>query len=204
MRAIPIPIGLEVDTDILKIGVKDNMRIRIAGTEFSIKNKSFEIYVQGCYRACSGCHNPETQSFEGGESVDIQEFLRKQQERTSLFPDLVKNIYITGGDLLCQSRSTAEEFSRIVSDLWQDKYKWLFTGCDFSRLPQWIWDYYDIVKCGQYMENYKQEGFPASSNQILIFNSSPSAFLEEGMMKKFNETEFNGEKRWSDVYRVKI
>ena len=204
MRAIPIPIGLEEDTDILKIGVRDNMRIRIAGTEFSIKNKSFEIYVQGCYRACSGCHNPETQPFDGGTAVDIQEFLREQQRRTSLFPDMVKNIYVTGGDLLCQNGSIAEYFSRIACDLWQDKYKWLFTGCEYEKLPEWVWNYYDIVKCGQYVETLKQEGFPASSNQILVFNSTPSAFLEEGMMKKFNDTEFNGEKRWSNVNRIEI
>jgi len=176
------------------------MRIRIAGTEFSVKRKSFEIYVQGCYRACSGCHNPETQPFDGGKSVDIEAFLREQYERTSLFPDMVKNIYVSGGDLLCQNGSVAEEFSRIASDLWQDKYKWLFTGCDYSKIPEWVWKYYDIVKCGQYVEGLKQEGvFPASSNQMLIFNSNPSAFLETDILDKFNSTEFVGEKRWSDV-----
>jgi len=180
------------------------MRIRIAGTEFSIKNKSFEIYVQGCNRACSGCHNPEAQPFDGGTSVDIHDFLKEQYERTSLFPDLVYNIYVSGGDLLCQTRSIAEEFSREVNNFWSDKYKWLFTGCDAKDLPDWVWDYYDIIKTGRYMAGLRQEGkFPASSNQELIFNSNPTAFVADGMLDKFNNTEFEGNKRWSDV-RIKI
>ena len=39
------PIGLEEDVDVFMIGEHNNMRIYIAGTEFSLKNKSFEIYV---------------------------------------------------------------------------------------------------------------------------------------------------------------
>ena len=180
------------------------MRIRIAGTEFSIKNKSFEIYVQGCHRGCAGCHNPELQPFEGGMSVDIHDFIREQEGRTSLFPDLVKNIYISGGDLLCQTRSIAEEFSREVCAYWSDKFKWLFTGCDPDKIPDWVWDYYDIVKAGSYMAGLRQEGvFPASSNQVLIFNSNPTAFVANEMIDKFNSTEFNGEKRWSNV-RTKV
>lgn len=176
------------------------MRIRIAGTEFSIKNKSFEIYVQGCYRGCSGCHNPETQPFEGGISVDIHEFLKEQYERTSLFPDLVENIYVSGGDLLCQNGSIAEEFSREVNNFWADKFKWLFTGCDPDKIPDWVWSYYDIVKAGSYMAGLRQEGvFPASSNQVLVFNSYPSAFVAVDMLDKFDKIDFKGEKRWSDV-----
>lgn len=180
------------------------MRIRIAGTEFSIKNKSFEIYVQGCYRGCSGCHNPETQPFDGGMSVDIHEFIKQQYERTSLFPDLVQNIYISGGDLLCQSGSIAEEFSREMFNYWADKFKWLFTGEDPLGIPDWVWKYYDVVKAGSYMAGLRQEGvFPASSNQVLIFNSYPPAFTAGEMLDKFNNIDFKGDKRWSNV-RVKI
>lgn len=180
------------------------MRIRIAGTEFSIKNKAFEIYVQGCYRGCSGCHNPETQPFDVGETLDIHDFIKEQAERTDLFPDLVQNIYVSGGDLLCQNGSIAEEFSREVDNYWSDKFKWLFTGCDPDKIPEWVWNYYDIVKAGEYMEGLRQEGcFPASSNQVLIFNSNPLVFTADRMLDKFNNIEFKGEKRWSNV-RTKV
>ena len=177
------------------------MRIRIAGTEFSIKNKSFEIYVQGCYRGCSGCHNPELQPFDGGTSYDIHEFIKQQYERTSLFPDLVKNIYISGGDLLCQNYSVAVEFSREMCNYWSEQYKWLFTGCEPDKIPEWVWDYYDIVKAGSYMAGLMQDKgtFPASSNQVLIFNSNPTAFVSDEMLDKFENTKFKGEKRWSNV-----
>ena len=179
------------------------MRIRIAGTEFSIKNKSFEIYVQGCNRFCLGCHNPETQPFDWGDSVEIHDFMKEQYARTSYFPDLVKNIYVSGGDLLCQRESIAKEFSREVCNFWSDKFKWLFTGCHPDSIPDWVWEYYDIVKAGAYMAGLRQEGFPASSNQVLIFNSNPTAFVAGEMLDKFNDIDFKGEKRWSDV-RTKV
>ena len=176
------------------------MRIKIAGTEFSLKNKSFEIYVQGCYRGCPGCHNPETQPFVGVPSVDIHEFIKEQADRVSHFPDLVKNIYISGGDLLCQRESIAKEFSIEVNNYWSDKFKWLFTGCEPDELPDWVWDYYDIIKAGKYMQGLRQEGvFPASSNQVLIFNSNPLIFTGDKMLDKFNSIEFKGSKRWSNV-----
>lgn len=173
------------------------MRIRIAGTEFSLKGKAFEIYIQGCYRCCPGCHNPETQPFEGGKSVDIEEFLKEQKERTDLFPDLVQNIYVSGGDLLCQNKNTAEEFSKVLKETWPDKYRWLFTGCEPDKLPDWVWNYYDIIKSGPYIQTLKQEGvFPASSNQELIFN--PDTENEDRMLDKFDVTDFYGIKRWKN------
>ena len=115
-----------------------------------------------------------------------------------MFPDLVKNIYISGGDLLCQPKSIQEEFSKEVKNYWFEEYKWLFTGCDPDKIPDWVWNYYDIVKAGPYMAGLKQDGFPASSNQVLIFNSNPPAFTDEEMLNKFNEIEFKGEKRWNN------
>ena len=101
---------------------------------------------------------------------------------------------------LCQNGSIAEEFSREVNNFWADKFKWLFTGCDPDKIPDWVWSYYDIVKAGSYMAGLRQEGvFPASSNQVLVFNSYPSAFVAVDMLDKFDKIDFKGEKRWSDV-----
>ena len=124
------------------------MKIRIAGTEFSLSQKAFEIYIQGCYRQCSGCHNPETQPYNGGKEVDINEFLMEKGEVLLNVYNLVDNIYITGGDLLCHSKYVAQEFSKQAVNLlpFNDCYYWLFTGCKEENLPKWVWDYYDIIK----------------------------------------------------------
>ena len=180
------------------------MDIRIAGTEFSLQHKSFEIYVQGCFRGCNGCHNPETQSFGGGTQVDIDKFIMEKYEQTKQFDNLVDNIYITGGDLLCYVDDIASTFSIAVAIAWNDKCRWLFTGAEEKEIPSWVWDYYDIVKCGHYDESLRQPDgtFPASSNQKLLFNSrvrdkptlyGVSPYTLEDM---YNNIDFKGEKKW--------
>ena len=52
--------------------------MKIAGTQFTLKTKSFEIYVSGCAGNphCKGCHNPETWDFNVGEEFD--DIIKKQ------------------------------------------------------------------------------------------------------------------------------
>lgn len=169
------------------------MNIRIAGTEFSLKNKSFEIYIQGCWRGCPGCHNPGTHSFIAGELVNITQYVDKIANRIYPFKELIKNIYISGGDLLCYGQDVAEDFSNHIKYSFHPSYKiWLFTGAGTEdAIPDWIWYYYDVVKSGMYKENLRNpEGtFPASSNQILIFNDWCSKDF-------FDSVDFKGEKIW--------
>lgn len=182
-------------------------KIRISGTEFSLGRRAFEIYVQGCFRGCKGCHNPETQPSSGGEEVDIREFLREQKKKTDEFGDLVQNIYVTGGDLLCHTRDLVDEFSKEVAETWPDKIRWLFTGDKYNDIRDVVWLYYDIVKCGPYLQHRRlPEGvFPASDNQELVFNRfcpclPPDKRLErlDKLDRIYKEIEFRGAKFWRD------
>lgn len=146
------------------------MQIRIAGTEYSLKYHSYEIYVQGCYRNCPDCHNPETQNFGGGTEVDVNKFLIAQKSKVQSFNSLVSNIYITGGDLLCLPEEVALEFAKQVNKIFHDKVVWLFTGAD--DVPDSIKELFDVVKSGSYKKELRQDGcFPASSNQKLGWNT---------------------------------
>ena len=169
--------------------------IRIAGTEFSLKNKSFEIYIQGCYRRCSGCHNPDTQPFDGGKVVNIVSFCRGVANLIKPFGSLVENIYVTGGDLLCQTEGVAKTFSLTLFLLFTGRYNmWLFTGEEEILLPNWIWEYYDVVKCGKYREDLLNPvgTFPASKNQKLLFNKK----FKEQLEPLFLNVKFMGDKKW--------
>lgn len=170
-------------------------RIHIAGTEYSLKNKAYEIYVQGCYHCCHGCHNPETHDPNGGIEVSSSDFLEEQRRKVDLFPTLIDNIYITGGDLLCGNFETIEQFSNLLKFFFPDKVLWLFTGFMRDYLPSWVFWYYDIVKCGGYDEEQlnPKGSFPASKNQKLIFNSNKMNVLNN----KYYSIEFLGEKLWS-------
>ena len=203
-RSDMIAVGQKEAWDVYTFQIGASMDIKIAGTEFSLQRKAFEIYVQGCYRNCVGCHNPETQPFSGGTLVDIDKFIDEQAVRVKMFDNIVENIYVTGGDLLCYVDKIAEEFSVNVLVAWYNKFKWLFTGADEEDIPPWVWDYYDIVKCGAYRQDLRQEDgtFPASSNQKLLFNSrvrdkptlyGVSPYALEDM---YNNIDFKGEKKW--------
>ena len=145
-------------------------QIRIAGTEVSVQRRSFEIFVQGCTRQCDGCHNPETWSFTGGVEWDIDELLSYLAEKIKPFDNLITNIYVSGGDLLCWDEETAIEFSQKVREFFPNKTLWLFTGCEHEVLPEWIWEYYDIVKAGAYKKELRlpDGSFPITSNQVII------------------------------------
>ena len=167
------------------------MDIRIAGTEYSLQYRSFEIYVQGCYRHCPDCHNPETQPPCGGTEVNAEEWIALQKEKTDKFDSIIKRVYMTGGDLLCNYDDIAIKFSALVSRTWDNKEIWLFTGAKKEELPDWVFKYYDIIKFGEYDKTKRQEGvFPASSNQGLIINA------RMGSKKVIEVPDFKGEIVW--------
>jgi len=125
---------------------------------------AYEIYVSGCSLHCKNCHNPELQWFDYG--TDWKEM------RDQVAADLLDMkgwydcIAILGGDLLSQDRVIAKKFIEDLKIMTPVPF-WLFTGYDVDKIPKWVWQYFDVVKYGPYVEELKQEGFPASSNQRL-------------------------------------
>lgn len=172
-----------------------NVNLHIAGTEYSLKNKSYEIYIQGCFHNCRGCHNPETHDFEGGKEITNAKFLEEQRKKVDKFPTLIDNIYISGGDLLCSGSEVAEQFSNMLRFYFPDKILWLFTGFSECFLPVWVWWYYDILKCGGYDDEQLNPigSFPASKNQKLIFNTNRR---NNKLLATYDNTKFMGEKIW--------
>lgn len=170
------------------------MKIRIAGTEYSLNNRSYEIYVQGCTRNCKGCHNPEAQSFDGGKEWEIKEFFDVLDKKLTPFIEggLVEKIYVTGGDLLCWDEATAKEFGDHLAKHFLYLQRWLFTGAEQEELPIWVWWHFNIVKCGRYREDMRnpQGTFPASKNQKLVFFYKLS-------QEVFDSVDFKGVKTWN-------
>jgi organic radical activating enzyme len=142
--------------------------MNIAGTEYSLQTKSFDIFVSGCNRDCLGCFNPEAQDFNYGEPLDNNRFAEIMTKITD--NDLIENIRIMGGDLLEQPNDEAYGF--IYSLFWtmpKHKKLILYTGAEFKEIPQWCFNLFNAIKYGRYIkELHCDNPLYGSSNQHYI------------------------------------
>lgn len=122
---------------------------------------SINIYFQGCYFRCKGCHNPELWDFNGGRLVDCQELVELLRDLKPFHDALV----FLGGEPLAQ-----KEALEFLAE-WGKHYgyeTWLYTGHEFSELPPSVVRWFDYIKCGRYIDELKTDSFPASSNQYIV------------------------------------
>lgn len=144
------------------------MVLNILGTEFSLSNKSFEIYLSGCKAPhCKNCHNPESWDFNAGREINF-ELIKKIKIKIKEFDSLIDNIWVLGGEPLDQ---TTDDLLWLINHLNKTNKKiWLWTGYDISKANQHIKESVDYIKCGKYIDNESKYltkyGFwLASSNQ---------------------------------------
>jgi anaerobic ribonucleoside-triphosphate reductase activating protein len=145
--------------------------MNIAGVEYSFLTKGLDIYVSGCNGPhCTGCHNPETWSFNFGYKYD-DTIRNKITTKIYDFNDMIDNIFIFGGEPLDQNH---DELNVLLLDVKQfNKTLWLFTRYDFKLVPTFVKELCDYVKCGRYIEGLKtddniQYGIKlATSNQMI-------------------------------------
>lgn len=144
--------------------------MKIASTQYTLKTKSFEIYLSGCSASpkCSGCYSPELWDFNIGQDVS-NESIRKSIEKINRFDSLIDNIFILGGDPMDQP--TKEVVSLAKEFLPLGKKMWVFTRKEIEEIPVEIKNIFDYIKTGKYMpeltsENNIQCGIKlATSNQ---------------------------------------
>ena len=84
------------------------------------------IWFQGCPHKCLGCHNPDSQKFDGGKLVLIEEVIKSLQNLT--FQD---GITFSGGEPFAQPEALAiiaKEAKRLEFNTWA------YTGYTFEQL----------------------------------------------------------------------
>jgi len=126
--------------------------LKIASTQYSVANNSFEIYLSGCSGSpkCNGCHNNELWDFSIGTNVN-DEFLYKITEKIKRFESIIDNIFILGGEPLDQNK---KEFVKMIEILLLSKKKmWLFTRFEIDEIDTDILLYFNYIKCGRYYDN---------------------------------------------------
>jgi anaerobic ribonucleoside-triphosphate reductase activating protein len=135
-----------------------------------IDKVAYEIYIAGCDRYCPACHNPELHDFSLGVKFNISDKASKKLlKNIKKAQELFDIIAILGGDLLCQDEHEARRFVIWLKNHFPQKKLWLFTGVNAEELPNWTKEMFDVIKVGRYVKKLHQEGFPASSNQKLLW-----------------------------------
>lgn len=140
--------------------------MNIAGTEYTLKYKAFDIYVSGCTHNCYNCFNPQAQDFNYGKPLDMKSLMAKIIENRNM----IDNIRIFGGDICCQNEGEAYYFLSNLAKLGIPLT--VYTGKDKDDIWLWLWDICDGIKCGKYIDelkcdpNSKEAELYGSTNQI--------------------------------------
>lgn len=124
------------------------------------------VFVQGCSRNCDGCHNPDSQPYEGGTVWSVDDVLAK-------VTPITQGITLTGGEPFDQPRACWElacKAHRAGLDVWA------YSGYTFEEICEDYEAYYntllevDVLVDGPFVKNLKSHALKwrGSSNQRVI------------------------------------
>lgn len=119
------------------------------------------VFLQGCRKKCSGCHNPQTWDENGGIRMNVNDIFQEIDRNTPL-----KRITISGGEPLLQ----LDGLQALIDLLHEHHYDIaLYTGYDIKGVPQSILRKLDYIKYGCYMEDlHTTLEYYGSTNQKFI------------------------------------
>lgn len=145
--------------------------MKVAGTDYNLNHKAFEIYLSGCDGACAGCHNPELWDFEVGSDAFGSVF---QIIIGKITEPMVQNIWILGGEPLLQNKIALSMFLKQIYYWANGKPLWLWTRFEDKDIPLNLRVWLTYAKTGEYLEggeSYRESMFDielASTNQKII------------------------------------
>jgi anaerobic ribonucleoside-triphosphate reductase activating protein len=151
------------------------MKIRVAGIDKESvvdgPGLRFVIFVQGCTRQCSGCQNPDTWDFDGGQEMDTGEILDQIGEGR-----LIRGVTFSGGEPFEQAGACALLAERVKA---LDRDIVVYTGYTFEELQtrsstneevKRLLEVIDILVDGPFIAEERDWDLPfrGSRNQRLI------------------------------------
>lgn len=122
---------------------------------------AYGIFFQGCKKRCPGCHNPEFWPFNKGIDYTIDELLKPVKDNI----DWYDSIAVMGGEPL-EQREVLIKLLKEARSLGLET--WVYTGYKVNEVPEEILELCSVVVAGEFKEELKTGGFPATSNQVVI------------------------------------
>lgn len=129
----------------------------------------FAIFVQGCPRACKGCHNASTQSFVEKTLMTPEEVMKKIENNP-----LLDGVTFSGGEPMCQAKALSH-LARLIKE--RNLHLAVYTGYKFEELltlhlegVDELLKYVDILIDGEFVQELRDYTlkFRGSSNQRVI------------------------------------
>jgi len=179
---VPVPVaavdGIKLPQGMLRLaGIVDESIVDGPGLRFV-------LFTQGCPHGCSGCHNPDTHSLEGG-------FLHRTEDILSRYAEnpLLAGITFSGGEPLLQAAALCQ-VAEGVREMGGDVIT--YTGYTFERLLELtrhgqnphmtrLLELTDLLIDGPYVEALRdlELDFRGSSNQRLLDRAARRALSGE-------------------------
>lgn len=149
--------------------------IRIAGIDrCSVVNGTgvrYTIFMQGCSHGCTGCHNPQTHRFDGGEEREIDAIV----DDVLLYSIGTPKVTVSGGDpfesLCALSDLVFALTDRGIHDIWvYTGFTWEVLTSNRSALMEEVLKRISVLVDGPYIQELSslECTFRGSTNQRLI------------------------------------
>ena len=96
---------------------------------------ALSVFTQGCPHKCTGCFNPETWDFEGGQEIEQETLI--ETILTNLHKNGIKrNLSILGGEPLApQNLPFTIELIKQTKEKYPETKIYIWTGYIFNELP---------------------------------------------------------------------
>ncbi|MDR3149469.1 MAG: anaerobic ribonucleoside-triphosphate reductase activating protein [Oscillospiraceae bacterium] len=117
------------------------------------------VFTQGCPRSCPDCHNPQSQPFDGGTEVTVDELFAKIRDNP-----LCDGLTLSGGEPFAQAVQCAELAKRVKEI---GKNVWTYTGYTLENL-QWQAAVYSVFEVPQLRPVGKAIGELLSNTDVLV------------------------------------
>jgi anaerobic ribonucleoside-triphosphate reductase activating protein len=141
----------------------------LAGTEYSLNTRAFDIFLSGCTRNCPGCFNKEEQNFTYGDKLTIDK-IEHLCAKIEYHTEVIDKIRLMGGDPLCQDINELQYF--IGTLLHFKKIMVLYTGAEKDEIPGWCFSIFDEIKYGKFILEKQCNGLLyGSTNQHYIIKT---------------------------------
>lgn len=117
------------------------------------------IFVQGCSKGCSGCHNKKAQKKGYGKVYELDQLIKKINSVC-----LNKKLTISGGEPMEQYTQVLNLVKRLSKSGFD---VCLYTGLKIEQVPKELLMYLNYIKVGEFISSLKDStlAFRGSSNQ---------------------------------------